>query len=168
MKTDVQAGIQDTQAKLAVLGQSRDLLKEKQRYLINISSRLTKLVRAAIDGVYADRFFESYPGQRDALDRRLRANVQRILARYSGNMTEEGHALEIVEDGYTSVREDTNRYVYREDYLETVDKLMEECRGRELPGTYVSVQRQTFGLCLQRLFRHGRRPFVPILTILCH
>lgn len=139
VKTDVQAGIQDTQAKLARLGASRDFMKEKQKYLLHISSRLTKLVRAAIDGVYADRFFESYPGQSDAFDRRLRANVQRILAQYSEKMTENGHALEIVEDDLKPLRERSNRYVYRNTYMETVEMLMEECRARELPGTYVGL-----------------------------
>lgn len=138
VKTDVQAGIQDTQAKLARLGTSRDLRKEKQKYLLHISSRLTKLVRAAIDGVYADTFFESDPGQTDALERRLRANVQRILKRYSARMTNDGHALEIVEDDVQPVRSRSNQYVYRNTYLDTVETLMEECRGRELPGTYVS------------------------------
>lgn len=140
VKTDVRAGIQDTNAKLARLGASRDLLKEKQKYLLHISSRLTKLVRAAIDGVYADRFFGSFPGQSDAFDRRLRANVQRILALYSRRMTEEGHALEIVDDGLKPTRTKMHQYVYRQMYMTTVKTLMEECRARELPGTYVSAR----------------------------
>lgn len=138
VKTDVQNGIRDCRVKLAQLGPSRDSIREKQKYLLHISSRLTKLVRAAIDGVYADPFFESYPGQRDAFDRRLRANVQRILSEYADEMDEDGHALEIVEDDLKPVRSKINSYVYRATYLITVKTLMEECRGRELPGTYVS------------------------------
>lgn len=138
VKADVQAGIHDCRAKLAQLGTSRDSRKAKQKYLLHISSRLTKLIRAAIDGVYADRFFESYPGQQDAFDRRLRANVQRILSEFSEEMDSDGHALEIVEDDLKPVRCKVHTFVYRKTYLKTVKALMEECRGRELPGTYVS------------------------------
>lgn len=136
VKSDVQTGIGKCQVKLARLGSARDSRREKHRYLLHISSRLTKLIRAAIDGVYADRFFESRPGQQDAFDRRLRANVQKILAEYSTKMTEDGHALEVVEDDMDPERE--SGFVYRSTYLKTVKKLMEEGRGRELPGTYVS------------------------------
>ncbi|ROW07486.1 hypothetical protein VPNG_07085 [Cytospora leucostoma] len=134
VKSDVQTGIQDCQVKLAQLGSARDTRKDKQKYLLHISSRLTKLIRAGIDGVYADRFFESYAGQRDAFERRLRANVQKILTRYSERMTADGHALEIVEDDLQPERQ--SRFVFRSSYLKTVKIVMEEGRGRELPGTY--------------------------------
>ncbi|CAN8098326.1 unnamed protein product [Discula destructiva] len=98
VKTDVQAGIKDCRDKLTQLGTARDTTRAKQKYLLHISSRLTKLIRAAIDCVYADRFFESYPGQTDALERRTRASVQKILAEYSSEMDEDGHAMEVVED----------------------------------------------------------------------
>lgn len=136
VKSDVQTGIQDCQVKLAQLGSARDTRRDKQKYLLHISSRLTKLLRAGLDGVYADRFFESYAGQRDAFERRLRANVQRILTQYSERMTADGHALEVVEDDLQPERK--SKFVFRSSYLETVKIAMEECRGRELPGTYVS------------------------------
>lgn len=138
VKADVQAGIKDTRVQLQRLGASRDLMREKQKYLLHISSRLTKLMRAAIDGVYADRFFESQSGRSDAFERRLRANVQRILKEYSERMTRDGHALEIVDDDSEPVRSKVHQYVHRNQYMSTVKKLMEECRARELPGTYVS------------------------------
>lgn len=130
----MQTGIRDCHNKLTQLGSARDSRKSKQKYLLHISSRLTKLIRAAIDGVYADRFFECYPGQRDAFERRLRANVQKTLTEYSKEMTEDGHSLEVVEDDLDPVR--TTKYVYRNEYLQTVKTSMEECRARELPGTY--------------------------------
>ncbi|KAH8776538.1 P-loop containing nucleoside triphosphate hydrolase protein [Diaporthe sp. PMI_573] len=134
VKSDVQTGIRDCHNKLTQLGSARDSRKSKQKYLLHISSRLTKLIRAAIDGVYADRFFECYPGQRDAFERRLRANVQKTLTDYSKEMTADGHSLEVVEDDMDPVR--TSKYVYRNEYLHTVKTSMEECRARELPGTY--------------------------------
>lgn len=141
VKTDVQRGIHDCQVKLAQLGSARDSRKEKQKYLMSISSRLTKLMQAAIDGVYANQFFESYPGQKDAFERRLRANVQKILTNYSEKMTADGHALEVVEDDLDPQR--ASNFVHRSGYLRTVKSLMEKCRGRELPGTYVSTQFRT-------------------------
>ncbi|KAI0376730.1 P-loop containing nucleoside triphosphate hydrolase protein [Hypomontagnella monticulosa] len=136
VKTDVQYGIKDCKTKLAQLGKARSTRREKHTYLQRISSRLSKLVRAAIDGVYADRFFESFPGQQDAFERRLRAHVQKILSEYAEEMRVNGHALEIVEDDLRPTRCNPRRYTMRADYLELVEDLTIECRGRELPGTY--------------------------------
>ncbi|RYP02423.1 hypothetical protein DL764_005802 [Monosporascus ibericus] len=136
VKTDVQSGIKDCNQKLAQLGKARSTRKEKHTYLQRISSRLSVLVRAAIDGVYSDLFFESYPGQQDAFERRLRANVQKILTNYAEKMRVDGHALEIVEDYESPKRTNLFKYTMRKEYLKEVKILMVECRGRELPGTF--------------------------------
>lgn len=98
VKYEVQLGIKDWKVKLNQLGKSRSTKKEKHTYLHRISGILSTMVQAAIDGVYADPFFASYPGQPDAFDRRFRANMQKILTIYAGSMVLHGHALEIVED----------------------------------------------------------------------
>ncbi|KAJ9145013.1 Interferon-induced GTP-binding protein Mx [Pleurostoma richardsiae] len=134
VKSDVQAGIKECEGRLEQLGRPRTTAREKHTYLQRISSRLTKLVRAAIDGVYADAFFESR--QEDVLDRRLRANVQLILAQYADEMRTDGHAREVVEDGETPQRSARSAYVMRAAYLDEVRDLMVKCRGRELPGTF--------------------------------
>ncbi|KAI0883014.1 P-loop containing nucleoside triphosphate hydrolase protein [Annulohypoxylon maeteangense] len=136
VKVEVQAGIADCRSKLAQLGKARSTQREKHTYLQRISSRLAKLSRAAIDGVYADPFFESFPGQQDAFERRLRAHVQKILDRYAEKMRVDGHALEVVEDEELPTRTIARRYMMRCDYLALVKELMVECRGRELPGTF--------------------------------
>ncbi|KAI1452846.1 P-loop containing nucleoside triphosphate hydrolase protein [Annulohypoxylon moriforme] len=136
VKVEVQAGIADCRAKLIQLGKARSTQREKHTYLQRISSRLSKLSRAAIDGVYADPFFESIPGRQDAFERRLRAHVQKILEDYSEKMRKDGHTLEIVEDGAKPTRALLRRYMMRCDYLSLVKELMVECRGRELPGTF--------------------------------
>ncbi|RYP49974.1 hypothetical protein DL768_004409 [Monosporascus sp. mg162] len=136
IKTDVQSGIKDCNQKLAQLGRARSTTTENHIYLQRISSRLSVLVRAAIDGVYSDLFFESYPGQQDAFERRLRANVQKILTDYAEKMRVDGHALEIVEDYQIPKRTNPFRYAMRREYLKEVKMLMVECRGRELPGTF--------------------------------
>ncbi|KAK7742213.1 hypothetical protein SLS62_010764 [Diatrype stigma] len=136
VKSDVQSGIKDCTYKLEQLGKARSTRKEKHTYLQHISSRLSVLVRAAIDGMYSHRFFESFPGQQDAFERRLRANVQKILTDYAEKMRTDGHALEIVEAHAKPSRSKPSRYIMRPDYLDEVKILMVECRGRELPGTF--------------------------------
>lgn len=135
VKAEVQSGIKGCRTKVAQLGKARSTMREKHTYLQRISSRLSKLVRAAIDGVYADGFFESID-QQDAFARRLRANVQWILSQYAEEMRIDGHALEIVEDDLKPTRLCPKRLMMREEYLDVVTNLMVECRGRELPGTY--------------------------------
>lgn len=136
VKSDVQSGIKDCNHKLEQLGKARSSRKEKHTYLQHISSRLSVLVRAAIDGVYSHRFFESFPRQQDAFERRLRANVQKILTDYAEKMRTSGHALEIVEDYEKPRRIKASQFMMRTEYLEEVKVLMVECRGRELPGTF--------------------------------
>ncbi|CZT44157.1 uncharacterized protein RSE6_04290 [Rhynchosporium secalis] len=136
VKYDVQLGIRDCAFKLNQLGKSRSTSKEKHRYLHQISGNVSTIIQTAIDGVYADPFFVSYPGQQDAFDRRLRANIQRILTIYAGKMVLHGHALEIVEDDLTPIRRTNSSYIMRSSYLEIVKELLAECRGRELPGTF--------------------------------
>ncbi|KAL8392358.1 hypothetical protein RB599_005038 [Gaeumannomyces hyphopodioides] len=135
VKSDVGAGIVDCRYKLSQLGKARDTQKEKRDYLMRISTRLHKIIKEAIDGVYADRFFESLPGRSDAFDRRLRAHVQLILENYSKEMSKNGHKLEIVEDGTLPTR--VCSFIMRDVYIDTtVRTAMIECRGRELPGNY--------------------------------
>ncbi|KAH7407648.1 P-loop containing nucleoside triphosphate hydrolase protein [Cadophora sp. MPI-SDFR-AT-0126] len=136
VKYDVQMGIKDCTSKLHQLGKSRGTAREKHTYLHQISSKVSTMVQAAIDGVYADPFFASYPGQQDAFDRRLRANVQKTLTIYAGKMVLHGHAVEVVEDDQTPMQRTPSKYIMRSDYLEEVKILMAECRGRELPGTF--------------------------------
>ncbi|KAM7216386.1 P-loop containing nucleoside triphosphate hydrolase protein [Rhypophila decipiens] len=136
--SDVQTGIKDCENKLAQLGKARISSREKHSYLHKISARLSVLLRAAIDGVYSDQFFE--PGSEDSselLERRLRARVQSILSDYADRMREDGHALEIVEDGDEAVRDNDSGWIDRYDYLtDHVKPAMFHSRGCELPGTF--------------------------------
>jgi hypothetical protein len=66
VKYEVQLGIKDCSSKLAQLGKARSTFKEKHAYLHRIGSELSTMMRAAIDGVYANPFFASYPRRQDA------------------------------------------------------------------------------------------------------
>lgn len=52
-------------------------------------------------------------------------------------MTTHGHAVEIVEDDLEPERSNPHTFTFRQEYLLQVKRSMEECRRRELPGTYV-------------------------------
>ena len=136
--SDVQHGIRDCENKLQQLGQPRTSLRDKHSYLHRISGRLSTLVRAAIDGVYSDQFFESDPhDDQNVLERRLRAQVQGVLSHYADEMRSDGHALEIVEEDLSPLRSSERLWITRKKYLsQNVHTAMYECRGRELPGTF--------------------------------
>ncbi|KAM7189858.1 P-loop containing nucleoside triphosphate hydrolase protein [Naviculisporaceae sp. PSN 640] len=135
--SDVQAGIKDCENKLGQLGKPRNSVREKHSYLHRISGRLSTLVRAAIDGVYSDQFFDPTNEDADVLERRLRAKVQAVLSKYADRMRTNGHALEIVEDDLSPTRLDHKKWIKRKEYLlDIVRTAMYECRGRELPGTF--------------------------------
>ncbi|KAG4424457.1 hypothetical protein IFR04_002335 [Cadophora malorum] len=51
VESDVQKGIKDCAAKLYQLGKSRSTMKEKHKYLHGISSQLSTMIQAGIDGV---------------------------------------------------------------------------------------------------------------------
>ncbi|KAG4442264.1 hypothetical protein IFR05_002255 [Cadophora sp. M221] len=136
VKYEVQMGLKDCTAKLHQPGKARSTNREKHTYLHKISSRVSTMVKAAVDGVYADPFFVSFPGQQDAFERRLRANIQKTLTDYADKMVLDGHALEIVEDDEKPMRRSFSKFMMRCDYLEVVRELMIECRGRELPGKF--------------------------------
>lgn len=130
----MQLGIKACEDRLQRLRAPRTTKRERHIYLQRISSRLSALVRAAIDGVYVDHFFESFTDQGDRLERWLRANVQMILSKYAEGMRINGHAFEVVEDDME--RQSPSKYVIRDTYLVEVEDRMVECRGRELPGTF--------------------------------
>lgn len=136
VKSEVTNGIKDCRTKSSQLGNPRSTRREKHTYLHKISGGLSTLVQAAVDGVYEHPFFESISGQQDALDKRLRANIRKILADYADKMSLDGHALEVVEDDLEPLRQSSHGFVMRQDYLEEVKELMIECKSRELPGTF--------------------------------
>ncbi|KAL1836384.1 hypothetical protein VTJ49DRAFT_5222 [Mycothermus thermophilus] len=130
---DVTKGIEDCKEILARLGPARVTITEKRRYLLAVSTRFTKLARAAVDGIYTDAFF------RGSRSRRLRAVVQNTLADFARDMRRKGHAMAIVD--YDDIEDDEDAVgnaprISRSQFLGEVQKLMMESRGRELPGTY--------------------------------
>ncbi|KAK9773159.1 putative GED domain-containing protein [Seiridium cardinale] len=135
VKSEVQAGIKECRNKLGQLGKSRSTQKEKHTYLHRISSRLSVMIRAAIDGVYSDPPFSP------------------VILR---KMCRDGHALEVVEADLKPIRWHKSSFIRRGTYLKEVVKvLMVEGRGRELPGTFNP-------LVIGDLFSRQCKPWEPI------
>ncbi|KAF8864403.1 hypothetical protein BDZ45DRAFT_797496 [Acephala macrosclerotiorum] len=101
-----------------------------------ISENLSTMIQAAIDEVYSDPFFTSFPEQQDTLDRQLRPNVQKILTICAGKMCLHGHALEIVENDQKPTPKSSSKCIMRSSYPQDVKKLMAGCGGCELPGPF--------------------------------
>ncbi len=91
------------------------------------------MARAAIDGIYTDSFFYK------AIDRRLRAVMQKALATFAKEMHLKGYAKNIIDyDDEEDSNDDTpGPYVIRRStYIDEVKMLMVDSQGRELLGTY--------------------------------
>jgi len=91
-------------------------------------------VKAAVDGVYNDKFFGSAKTDQ-GYHKRLRGVVQNTLTRFEEDMRSRGHAYTIVEKepGGGSPKHKHNS---RDEYIDEVKDLMRRNRGCELPGTF--------------------------------
>ncbi|KAI0000594.1 P-loop containing nucleoside triphosphate hydrolase protein [Xylariaceae sp. FL0662B] len=146
---DVEEGIADCKSNLAKLGMSRTTPSERRTYLVTASAQFSSLMRASIDGVYTDSFFSNNEGI-TAYEKRLRAVVQNSLSQFAEKMRTEGHAKTIREDAVSE--SDSSRSVSYSQYIQEVKVLMNERRGRELPGTYNP-------LVVSELFRRQCQPW---------
>jgi hypothetical protein len=52
---DVESGIKDCKGRLELLGGSRATIEEQRLHLLRVSQQFSSLVKAAVDGVYADQ-----------------------------------------------------------------------------------------------------------------
>ncbi|OIW28148.1 hypothetical protein CONLIGDRAFT_600580 [Coniochaeta ligniaria NRRL 30616] len=131
---DVESGIADCERRLGHLGNSRATIGEQRRYLLRVSQQFSDLMRAAVDGVYNDKFFGS--SKTDAgYKKRLRGVVQNTLTEFAESLREEGHARTIL-DSEDDVDKSNPNTVSREEFIDEVKALMSRNRGCELPGTF--------------------------------
>ncbi|KAL8785726.1 MAG: hypothetical protein Q9213_003193 [Squamulea squamosa] len=132
---DVERGIRGCHARLNRLGDTRGTLQEQRQYLIRTSQRFSKLVKAAVDGVYDDEFFGD-PMTSEGESKRLRAVIQDLLLRFADDMRRNGRQQRIRDDSEEMADGYVGRMISRSDYLDHVHDLMRRTRGRELPGTF--------------------------------
>ncbi|KND92419.1 Interferon-induced GTP-binding protein Mx [Tolypocladium ophioglossoides CBS 100239] len=131
---DVSDGIKICKQRLGKLGTPRGSIREQRRYLLQTSQSFSRLMAAAVDGIYNDRFFGSAKTD-EGYRRRLRAVVQNTLIDFENKMQENGRSRRIVDGN----KDDTillSNEVLRSDYIKEVKDLIRRSRGCELPGTF--------------------------------
>jgi GTP-binding protein EngB required for normal cell division len=126
---------------LDTLGTKRSSSEEQRVYLTNIGERFRYLAVDGVEGHYQDSYFTL------AADQRLRAKVQKAHAEFATRMANEGHRWKIVPKvdlfsgtsgtpGLILPPEGPATTIERSAYIKKVCDLLEEDRGRELPGNY--------------------------------
>jgi len=136
---NVETGIRESKEKLSRLGDARGSVAEQRRHLFRISTSLTTLAQASIDGNYTDSFFVTSDNCTQ-YSRRLRAVVPNTLMDFVKEMRTRGQARRIVEYDVDNVDDAGDlRSILRNRYIEEVKIIMREGRGRELPGSYIPL-----------------------------
>ncbi|KAI3396434.1 hypothetical protein diail_12154 [Diaporthe ilicicola] len=77
------------------MGQRRATKDERNSYLVKISMMFQSLIKASIDGVYNDRFFEDAESDRGYCQR-LRAVIQNSNQQFARDLSARGHNRQIV------------------------------------------------------------------------
>ncbi|KAF2442045.1 dynamin family protein [Karstenula rhodostoma CBS 690.94] len=148
----IQAGIQDCDHRLEILGAPRTTLQEQQRYLLHVSQSFSKVVKAATDGLYSDPFFGDASTE-IGYRRRLRAVLQNTLTDFAETMRKEGHTYAIMDEGLANFP----RQITRKAYVAKVKTLLQRSRGPELPGTFNP-------LIIGQLFHEQRKPWTSLVN----
>ncbi|KAK2067303.1 hypothetical protein P8C59_001056 [Phyllachora maydis] len=157
---DVASGIAACESTLGKLGEPRGTPREQRMYLTKISQEFSELAKEAIDGSYTATLFSDADGS-GGYECRLRAVVQNTLQLFEDKMRAKGKAREITDEGSRGTVPSTDDpkpdLVSRKDYLDEVKKLMEQNRGRELPGSFNP-------LIVSNLFSQQCRPWKGIVA----
>ncbi|KAG6046180.1 hypothetical protein E4U39_001593 [Claviceps sp. Clav50 group G5] len=133
---DVETEISACSSIVERLGTPRSSANEQRKYLLKVSRDFTSLMKAAINGEYNHPFFGSAKTD-EGYNKRLRARVQNTLADFKEVMRERGEQRKILDDGSSeSVLGYGARKIFRSDYIDEVQQLMERSRGCELSGTF--------------------------------
>ncbi|CAG9981248.1 unnamed protein product [Clonostachys byssicola] len=116
-------------SQLNQMGKPRESMEEKRAYLVQLSQSFQRLVTAATEGTYNDKFFADAT---TGFDRRLRAVVQKLSIAFSAEMRENGRGY--IVSSKCKPAGCKARVVTHDQLCEEVMDLVEKTRGRELPG----------------------------------
>ncbi|KAI0186255.1 putative dynamin family GTPase [Xylaria flabelliformis] len=120
---------------LGKLGEPRATADEQKLHLINISEKYQPLIYAAIQGTYNTNPFFEKADTDIGYDQRLRAVIQNLNRDFAAEMTQFGHARNIVSPKDKSTHRNA---VTRDDFIKETQEMMRRTRGRELPGRFDS------------------------------
>ncbi|RAL04044.1 uncharacterized protein BO80DRAFT_348563 [Aspergillus ibericus CBS 121593] len=132
---EIQAKEDDCVLQLKKLGEPRATLDEQKSYLLNISQRFQSLVKGAVDGTYNEAFFEDINSSAGR-QKRLRAVVQNMNEDFAERLNRRGHYRKISESPSESNSLSMQVSVTRSEFIQHIQALMKQTRGRELPGTF--------------------------------
>ncbi|KAG8158786.1 hypothetical protein KVR01_011229 [Diaporthe batatas] len=134
---EIESKLEDCRKNLELMGPRRESKDEQQKYLLGVSMDFQKLVKAAIDGVYNDAFFEGALSDR-GYSQRLRAVVQNSNQEFSKHLLVHGSYRYIVKEinGDVYLADLERLQVTRDEFITHIQTLMSRTRGRELPGTF--------------------------------
>ncbi|KAF8246412.1 hypothetical protein K440DRAFT_645130 [Wilcoxina mikolae CBS 423.85] len=137
VRQEIYDSLKECEQELEKMGQRRTTSEEQRMMLFRISEKFSHLCRAGVEGTYEDPFFgltEEQSGQQ----KRLRAQVQTLNAEFAKKMRLRGHWRKIVdtEDQLVETAPNHPETITRSQWIEWVQPLLAQGRGRELPGTY--------------------------------
>ncbi|KKK14665.1 dynamin GTPase, partial [Aspergillus ochraceoroseus] len=119
---------------LKKLGQPRATLDEQKSYLLHISQHFQSLVKAAVDGTYNEVFFEGIQSSAGR-QKRIRAVVQNLNEVFAERLSRGGHYRKITgQENQPDI--EGQILVTRSGFINHIQELMKQTRGRELPGTF--------------------------------
>jgi GTPase SAR1 family protein len=147
--------LSDCKTVLDQLGSPRNTPSSRRTYLTDMAGRFIKLVRAGNDGTYQDQFFRptdpGFLGTAQMQKTRLRATVRKAEQRFLARMHQYGHSYVIVPEGSktesvkpqnpppSSGSEDVQTIILEQEFLQKIRKLLDNSKGRELPGTFTPL-----------------------------
>lgn len=154
---EIEKGAAECEAQLERLGEPREQAKEQKAYLVGISKAFERLTLEAVQGTYQHSFFTE-PSEEESHDRRLRAVVQNSNEEFAYVMQKYGHRYTVSDGETVEAQPEVRRaslgssasyassslenaapkpkVVSRYEYLQEIQEMVRNRRGRELPGTY--------------------------------
>lgn len=155
---ELESTLKSCREQLDKMGQPRTTSDEQRLYLVKVSLSFQTLVKASIDGMYTDAFFEDAESDRGYCQR-IRAVIQRLNQQFARQLNERGQYRRIGDcqiDGSERQPADNTLQIDRADFISHVQNLMIRTRGRELPGTFNPM-------IVADLFKEQCRPWKAIL-----
>jgi GTPase SAR1 family protein len=114
------------------LGRSRNTEEEQRLYLAELNQKMYDVCRAGCDGNYDDAFFQSADVYSKQVNyRRFRAIVQNENKNFATTLEDKGSKWLIMDKSL-----ETKNQISQSDAISRVMNLLQNSRGRELPGTF--------------------------------
>ncbi|OJD20567.1 hypothetical protein ACJ73_08097 [Blastomyces percursus] len=154
LKTELDTMAEVVCMELQDLGRSRPTLADQRAYLADFFGSAYDIVVAALNGNYDHPFFGGLSffaaDKKKEKPRRLRAAVQRLNIQFAKHMHQHGHQYIVQKiDANKDLSSESieasspeqpiskkSKILSRNEAIQMVVNMLEQCRGRELPGTF--------------------------------